>query len=129
MRSSTTKGGVSERARNVKAARHHFDVSGRLVLVALAFTPQDHFARDLDDVLGAGFSGGVHGGPGAPRAVEDHLHDAAAVPDRQEDQLSEIAPPTDPSADPHAAPRVGGTQLPGRLAFLAQSFLRSASFN
>ena len=47
--------------------------------------------------------------------IDDHLGDAIPVSQVEEDQMTVVAPPVDPSREPGARPGVGGAKLPARV--------------
>ena len=69
-----------------------FDVTGGDLRIARLRVALGDFALDANDELGARFLRcRNHGLAGAARAVDDHLHHAAAVAHVDEDELTEVA--------------------------------------
>src|SRR5512141_1048001 len=105
--------GASE---ELDSRRHDLDLARRDFTVDLFRPPQRDFALDLDDVLRPRIGGAHDGLLARSDPFEEHLDEPAPVAHVQEDELSQVAPPADPSAQEHLLPRIRRGKNARRLA-------------
>src|SRR5205807_151736 len=99
------------RVQDAEIADPHLDLAGGNLWVDRSGRPRGHAPPDGHDVLAPHLSGGGRGG-GRVLGSEDHLGDALAVAQIDEDETPEIAPGLDPPHQRDLPPHIRAAEAP-----------------